>query len=335
MTGKHRFLVARIDRIGDTVLATPILRELKKSFPDCEVSVLVRSYTQDIFLNNPYVDNILVWDDFSRGIQSIRGLASLIKPYKFTHGFMLLPNETLAYAFFLAGVKRRYGTSRKPYHIITGTKSIVRQDKKRERSEAAWCLDFVLKAGGTVDDEATEIFLSETEMSAAAFIKREIAPKGDRIVGVHITSGGSAPNMPPEEYLKLCKKLSEKDGIKVVITDNNLSDEFDIPEGVIQINNGKSLRESIINFSVLDLLISSSTGTMHIAAALKVETLSLFCPLPACRPSLWGPVGNDAKFILPTENYCATRCPGDPKKCDFSGEGGIDAESIIDFMKRR
>lgn len=335
MTGKRKFLVARIDRIGDTVLATPIPRELKKSFPGCEVSVLVRSYTRDIFLNNPHVNNILVRDDFSRGIQSIRSLVSLIKPYKFTDGFMLLPNETLAYAFFLAGVKRRYGTSRKPYHIITGTKSIVRDEEKRERSEAAWCLDFVARAGGMVNLDATEIFLSEEEAHEAVKIKSEIAPQGERIVGVHITSGGSAPNMPPVEYLRLCKQLSERTGIKVVITDNILPDGFDIPEGIIPINSGKSLRESIVNFSVLNLLISSSTGTMHIAAALKVDTLSLFCPLPACRPSLWGPVGNKAEFILPTENYCATRCPGDPKKCDFSGEGGIDTERIIDFMKRR
>lgn len=335
MTGKRKFLVARIDRIGDTVLATPIPRELKKSYPDCEVSVLVRSYTKDIFLNNPHVDNILVWDDFSRGIQSIRSLASLIKPYRFTDGFMLLPNETLAYAFFLAGVKKRYGTSRKPYHIITATKSIVRDDEKIERSEAAWCLDFVTKSGGTVNNDSTEIFLSETETAESIKIKSEIAPEGERIAGVHITSGGSAPNMPPAEYLKLCKQLSDRPGVKVVITDNELSDGFVIPEGVIQINRGKTLRESIVNFSVLDLLVSSSTGTMHIAAALKVETLSLFCPLPACRPSLWGPVGNRAEFILPSENYCATRCPGDPKKCDFSGDGGIDTERIIDFMKRR
>lgn len=332
MTGKRKFLVARIDRIGDTVLATPIPRELKKSFPGCEVSLLVRSYTKDIFLNNPHVDNILVWDDFSRGIQSIRSLASLIKPYQFTDGFMLLHNETLAYAFFLAGVKKRFGTSRKPYHIITGTKSIVRHNEKRERSEAAWCLDFVIKAGGIVNDDSTEIFLNEAETASATRIKREIAPGGERIVGVHITSGGSAPNMLPAEYLRLCKKLTEKKRIKVVITDNDLPDDFKIPEGMIQINKGKSLRESIVNFSVLDLLISSSTGTMHIAAALKVETLSLFCPLPACRPSLWGPVGNKAEFILPTENYCAKRCPGDPKKCDFSGVGGIDADTIMKIM---
>ncbi|MBN8544643.1 MAG: glycosyltransferase family 9 protein [Ignavibacteria bacterium] len=328
MSDKRKFLIARIDRIGDTVLATPLPRELKKSFPGCEVSVLVRSYTKDIFLHNPFVDHILVWDDFSKGISKIRSLAKFLKPHGFTDGFMLLPNETLAYSFFLAGIKRRYGTSRKLYHLLTNTISLDRKKYAEERSEADYCLDFVRSAGGEVTDFSTKIYLSEEEQFTAEKFKKETAPNGEKITGVHITSGGSAPNMPAGEYLRLINLLSSNPEIKVVVTDNRLPHDLTLPEGIPLINEGKSLRESIINFSVLDLLISSSTGTMHIAAALGVDTLSLFCPLPACKPSLWGPVGNKAEFILPSQNYCATRCPGDPKKCDFSGEGGIDAGII-------
>ena len=52
----------RIDRIGDVVLSTPIPREIKKAYPDSFVSVLVRNYTKDIYLNNPYVDQIILYD---------------------------------------------------------------------------------------------------------------------------------------------------------------------------------------------------------------------------------------------------------------------------------
>jgi len=328
MNAKRKFLIARIDRIGDSVLATPLPRELKKSFPGCEVSVLVRSYTKDIFLHNPLVDSVLVWDDFSKGISKVRSLAEFLKPHSFTDGFMLLPNETLAYSFFLAGIKRRYGTSRKLYHLLTNTISLDRKKYAEERSEADYCLDFVRLAGGEVTDFSTKIYLSEKEQFSAVEIRKELTPNGEKLIGVHITSGGSAPNMPAEEYLRLINLLSSNSQIKVVVTDNQLPPDVAIPIGIPQINEGISLREAIVNFSVLDLLISSSTGTMHIAAALGVDTLSLFCPLPACKPSLWGPVGNKAEFILPSDNYCSTLCPGDPKKCDFSGDGGIDAERI-------
>jgi heptosyltransferase-2 len=79
----------------------------------------------------------------------------------------------------------------------------------------------------------------------------------------------------------------------------------------------------------MDVLISASTGPMHIAAALKVKTLSVFCPLPACEPKLWGPQGNEAFFVMPDENYCGKVCSGNPQTCMFEGEGGINAEKII------
>ncbi len=57
-----RVLVTRIDRIGDVVLSTPIPREIKKAYPNSFVSVLVKKYTKDIYLNNPYVDEIILFD---------------------------------------------------------------------------------------------------------------------------------------------------------------------------------------------------------------------------------------------------------------------------------
>jgi heptosyltransferase-2 len=136
-----------------------------------------------------------------------------------------------------------------------------------------------------------------------------------------------------EEYRKLIVRLSEEKNICVVVTDNKPPEEIKNIRNVIYPNIGLTLRESIINFSTLDVLISASTGPMHICAALKVPTISMFCPLPACSPKLWGPLGNKSEIILPEENYCSTVCPGDPHICDFSGDGGIDSEKIFEKVK--
>ena len=58
-----RFLIVRPDRIGDVVLSTPIPRALKKKYPNCFIAMLIRSYTQELFLNNPYVDETILIDD--------------------------------------------------------------------------------------------------------------------------------------------------------------------------------------------------------------------------------------------------------------------------------
>ena len=56
-----RLLITRIDRIGDVILSTPIPREVKRKYPNSFIAVLVQDYTKDIYLNNPYVDEIIVY----------------------------------------------------------------------------------------------------------------------------------------------------------------------------------------------------------------------------------------------------------------------------------
>ena len=331
-------LIARIDRIGDVVLSTPIPREIKKAFPDSFVSVLVRKYTKDIYLNNPHVDEIILFDGADEKIpKSFWQLVKDIKKFKFTHAFMLLPNERLNWILFFAGIPNRIGVGHKLYQFLSFSKYVDRKKYIPLRHEADYCLDMVRKIGIDPKSMEPEIFLSEVEKVKCDKIKKELAPNGELLIGINTTSGKSSPNLTLEEYRKLIVRLTGEKNICVIVTDNNPSDQIKNISKVHYPNNGLSLRESIINFSTLDVLISASTGPMHICAALKVPTISMFCPLPACSPKLWGPLGNKSEIILPEENYCQTACPGDPHICDLSGDGGIDCEKIFariqSFMK--
>jgi ADP-heptose:LPS heptosyltransferase len=95
---------------------------------------------------------------------------------------------------------------------------------------------------------------------------------------------------------------------------------------------GSSLRETIGILSHLHVLVSASTGPMHLAAGLKVPTVSIFCPLPACSPTLWGPRGNTSEIILPPRGFCQRKCPGDPHVCEF--EGGIFPADVARAVDR-
>jgi ADP-heptose:LPS heptosyltransferase len=139
--------------------------------------------------------------------------------------------------------------------------------------------------------------------------------------------------MIASEYRKLVELLLVDEKYKVVITENKPPEELKNIKGVEYINEGKNLRESIINLSALDVLISASTGPMHICAGLRGATLSLFCPLPGCSPKLWGPLGNQSEIIFPQDNYCSNVCPGDPHICDFSGKGGINGQIVYERLK--
>jgi len=329
-----RILVTRIDRIGDVVLSTPIPREIKKAHPDSFVSVFVRKYTKDSYLNNPHVDEIIIYDEDDRSSsKSFWQLVSEVRRSKFTYAFMLLPNERLNWILFFSGIPTRIGVGHKLYQFLSFSKYVDRKKYIPLRHEADYCLDMIRKIGIQPKSMDPEIFLSSEEIIKRDVINKKLAPKGEFLIGINTTSGKSSPNLTVEEYKKLIVRLSEESNIRVIVTDNNPPVEIKNIERVIYPNIGLSLRGSIINFSALDVLISASTGPMHICAALKVSTISMFCPLPACSPKLWGPIGNKSEIILPEENYCSTVCPGDPHICDFSGKGGIDSEKVFERVK--
>ncbi|MFZ0454501.1 MAG: glycosyltransferase family 9 protein [Ignavibacteriaceae bacterium] len=319
-----RILICRPDRIGDVVLSTPIPREIKNRYPDSFIAVMLREYTKDICVNNPYIDEIILYDE-----SIIPGLfIKKLRKFSFTHAFMLLPQEKLNWILFFSGIKYRIGVGYKFYQFISNTKSVFRYKYIPLRHEADYCLDMVRKIGIEPQSIEPEIFLNEEENKAALEFKRNICRNGELLIGINSTSGKSAPNITPGEYRRLIKLLLHTKGIKTIVTDLDPPDELKNIEGVEYPNVNNSLRESLVTFAALDLLISASTGPMHICSALKIKTLSLFSPSTACSPQLWGPLGNESYIIMPSEGYCRIKCSGDPQKCTFDGEGGIDAEKI-------
>jgi len=188
----------------------------------------------------------------------------------------------------------------------------------------------VRKIGIQVESIFPEIHLTEFEKDKVKSFRRNALLNNEKFIGINVSSGNSAPNLNQSECKKLILLLKENQNYKVAIMDNEIPKQLHNIDGVIYPNKGNVLRDSIISLASLDILISNSTGTMHICAALKVSTISLFCPLTACSPNLWGPLGNKSEIILPKQSYCDTQCPIDPKECDYSKEGGLKAEFILE-----
>ena len=94
MSASWRILIVRPDRIGDVVLATPLIRAIRNTYPDCYLGAMVRPYAQDVLLENPHL-NVILPDDppgthsgaggFQRQISAVRSVdaSSEIKTSRF------------------------------------------------------------------------------------------------------------------------------------------------------------------------------------------------------------------------------------------------------------
>jgi len=73
-----------------------------------------------------------------------------------------------------------------------------------------------------------------------------------------------------------------------------------------------NLRELAAVIKNCDVVISNSTGPMHLAVALGTHTVAIFCPIFAAGPIRWGPYGEEHQVIQPPVPVCF-KCK--PRSC--------------------
>ena len=57
-----RILIVKLSSIGDVIMATPVAKALRNAFPDSHIAWVVETKARDILQDNPYLDEIIVWD---------------------------------------------------------------------------------------------------------------------------------------------------------------------------------------------------------------------------------------------------------------------------------
>ena len=57
-----KFLIIKLRSIGDVVYNTAVYSPLKKSFPDCHLTVLVEHFSRDLVCNHPDIDQVLSFE---------------------------------------------------------------------------------------------------------------------------------------------------------------------------------------------------------------------------------------------------------------------------------
>src|SRR3989338_1107363 len=55
-------LIIRLDHLGDVLLSLGIPKALKENLPGCKVTFLTSSWAAPLLANNPFVDEVLVFD---------------------------------------------------------------------------------------------------------------------------------------------------------------------------------------------------------------------------------------------------------------------------------
>ncbi len=260
---------------GDVILATPVFEALKDTWPDSHLAAVVRPESHLILRDNPYLDDILIYDKYGRD----KGLKGLIRLSGFIKGvdWAVIIQRYLRSALvaYLAGIKRRTGfessrfrflyTETKPYH--------------KDRHEVFRCLDL--------------IDVTETERyQPCIFITDETRIKTDRLFREEaiidefavVAPGSVWATKRYPHYADLIDIVKEEFGLDTVLIGG--ADDIEVSKMI-----ANDARHKPFNLTgKTDLLVSAEiisrsriaftndSAPAHMAAAVKTPVIAIFGP---------------------------------------------------------
>jgi ADP-heptose:LPS heptosyltransferase len=106
----HRVLYLRYDRIGDMIMATPLIRAIARSHPTISLDVLASPSNAVVLAGNPHVRRVMIFDrkrlsSFLRTMRTLRrgGYDAVID------GMVLQPSVTMLLLMLASGARYRIG----------------------------------------------------------------------------------------------------------------------------------------------------------------------------------------------------------------------------------
>jgi len=338
MIKPENLLIVRTDRIGDVVLSLPLAEIVKRKYPACKVSFLVRNYTSSLVKDNPFIDHVLLVKEKNNKLlinKNIKELRSL----KFDACIIVYPTFLLALTIFLSRIKNRIGTGYRWYSIFFNRK-VFEHRKYAEKHELEYNIGLLEEIG--IKENVSprkinfhlEVSGEERESIKNLLRENEVHIK-NKLVIIHPGSGGSSVDLPTEKMIELTKQLSEFENLQILITGNN--SEVELCEKFVMNNSVKNLAgelnlsqlNTLISFA--DLFISNSTGPIHIAAAHGKYVIGFYPKILSCSVKRWGPYTEKRTIFSPTID-CSNCSRKQCEKLDCMNS--IDIGRVFDECKR-
>ena len=287
-----RLLVVMPSWVGDTVMATPLLRALRKLYPSAQITCLARSVVRPILDASPWIDRIVTVRPIRKGSRrkGVFSLARHLAARKFDTAVMLPNSFRSAVTVMLAGIPRRVGYDRDGRGFLLTDRLVPRRRRGAfvPVSTRDYYLGLVRYLGAVEVDPGMELFTRpEHDRIVDQMLKSE-GWRGASQPLVVITPGaayGEAKLWDPRRFAQIADRCEHEHEALVAI--GGPPKERPILERVIAAaqrpilnltDRGVDLTlfKSVVKRS--RLVITNDTGPRHIAAALNVPVVSIFGP---------------------------------------------------------
>lgn len=351
-----RVLVVRLDEIGDVVMTTPFLRELRRNLPDAWITLVVKPGIYNMVELCPYVNEVLTYDwEVNGRLGALRCHGRALQLawrhlWKQRFDLAILPRWDTDYYYgtfvtYFSSAPWRVGYSenvtagkrRLNYGFDCLLTHVV--DDSTPKHEVEHNLDIIRLIGGEVHDSRLELWLSpEDEVFAREFLRDYGVISSDLLIGLAPGAGAPKREWPISSFAELGLWLQKRYNVKLLLVggprEEMLGEELQqrLSCSVINTIGQTTLRQTVALLKRCKLYIGNDAGPMHMAAAVGVPVVELSChpengtPLSPNSPLRFRPWGVEHTVLQPEAPLypCSEECISDRPHCIL----GITAEQL-------
>lgn len=266
--------------VGDTVMATPVLRAIRHAMPRSRLIGLMRPGLDELLAGTPWLDETIAAT--IKGFTGPWRAAARIKSAK-PQAALLLPNSfRSALTLRLSGAPVRVGYARDGRSwLLTGAVEVAKSKQPTPTLEYYTHLAERALSASSID-RRMELTTTPAQRDAAGEL---LSGVGEQFIVLNPGGNKPAKRWPAERFAAAADSLADSHGLAAVVTGS--PGEMDVLESVVSaakkpiINlarRGLSLGSLKAVLARASLLITNDTGPRHIAAALGTPVVTLFGP---------------------------------------------------------
>jgi heptosyltransferase-2 len=278
--------------IGDTVMATPAFRALRRGFPDAILTAVIKPRVAPTLGGTTWFDDLICLDSASR--ERDERMVSVVKKLRRARFdvAVLFPNSIRsAWIAWLADIPRRVGFVRHGRGLLLTDRLHFPLDAAGRRLPTPIVetyLKLARRLGCPVESVRIELATTGDDEAMADYAWSELGLlAGERVVCLN-TGGafGPAKNWPAAHFAELARRLAHEAGVAVCVLcgpdERACAREIAVAAGhprVVSLADRSlsiGLTKACVRRSVL--LITTDSGPRHFAAAFNTPVITLFGP---------------------------------------------------------
>jgi heptosyltransferase-2 len=317
----QNILVRMPNWIGDLVMATPVLTDLRTAFPDASITAMCCTPTCELLQTDPTIDELFCFtkplNKFLRR-QERRNIIAKLEKSKFDIALLLTNSFSSAWWCWQANIPRRIGYAAH-FRTFLLTDAMKKPQKMHQVDQYKHLLSALSIPTPSTTKPRLFVDTQEEKKTKLLLYQRGFIEK-KKLIGINPAAAyGTAKCWPPKRFRELALALAKEYFVILLGDASTFSLVRNIckglPSHVLNLAGVTSLRELACLIKACDLFITNDSGPMHIAAAFGTPLIALF---GSTDDSMTGPYGQKEAVInkhIPCSPCFKRTCPIHHLRC--------------------